>query len=260
MSKDILQQIWWKKFLSSILNRAKVYLSTFINLLFPSKCLSCKKRESNFLCEDCLKKIEFISTPYCKICGKKAEGIVVENYICGECRTTKNYFEYARAAAEYRDILKEAIHFFKYRKKENLKFPLSKLLLEYLEICDVKEEILNCDLIIPVPLHKKRLKERRFNQAHLISEILSEELKIPLISDVLIRIKPTLPQINLNKRQRIENIKGAFLVEDKEKVKNKKILLIDDVFTTGSTVRECAKMLKKAGAEKVTVLTLARGR
>jgi ComF family protein len=242
--------------LSNIVNK---YFFSLLNLIFPSRCIGCKKREENLLCEDCIRKIDFLTPPYCKICGKKAKGIVLENSICGECRTVNNYFEYARAAGEYRDLLKKAIHFFKYRKKDRLKIPLGKILVEYLKNCDIKEYFYECDLIIPVPLHPKRLKERSFNQAQLLAEILGEELKIPVISDNLIRVKETSSQINLNKKEREENVRGAFSLKEKENIKGKNILLIDDVYTTGSTVRECAKILKKFGAKKINVLTLAKG-
>lgn len=245
--------------MNSIPNKITSFLSTLIDLIFPARCVICKKRDNDLLCEECIKKINFISPPYCQRCGKKAKGVIVENSICGECRTAEPPFCYARAVGEYEGVLKSAIHYFKYKKKKQLKIPFAKIILEYLKNCDIKEIFSQIEMIIPVPLHSSRIKERGFNQSELLSVNLGENINIPVVNDVLIRIRATLSQINLNRRERIENVKGAFAVENKEKIKDKVILLIDDVYTTGSTVKECAKMLKKNGAKKVIVLTLARG-
>lgn len=148
----------------------------------------------------------------------------------------------------YSNALAEAIHLMKFSGLRRLAQPLGRLLL--------KLEMPECDGIVPVPLSKKGLRLREFNQTLLISKVISKELKIPLHMDVLFKKRDTPPQIGLNAKQRVKNLKGAF--EVRGDIKGLRLLLIDDVMTTGATARECSKELMKAGAKEVIVLTLAR--
>jgi ComF family protein len=115
------------------------------------------------------------------------------------------------------------------------------------------------DAVVPVPVHKNRLRQREFNQSALLARHLAKKLQIELILDCLVKIKDTLPQVGLRSRERNENIKRSFSVRNKDLIAGKKVLLLDDVITTGATVRECSKVLKKAGAEGIYVIALAHG-
>jgi ComF family protein len=148
----------------------------------------------------------------------------------------------------YAGVLKEAIHLLKFGGIRRLSEPLSAL-LSGLPLPAVQG-------ILPVPLHKKRLREREFNQTALIGRSLGKNLRVPLIPDSLRKERETLPQTDVTGRERVKNVKGAFRVVDT--IKGLDLLLVDDVITTGSTVRECAKVLVKAGAKSVTVVALAR--
>jgi ComF family protein len=152
----------------------------------------------------------------------------------------------------YLPPLQDAICLFKYRGKVSLAKPLGRLMIAAIPAS------LDADLVIPVPLHPTRLREREFNQSLLLADQVATHLHLPLSFTNLVRIVPSEPQSTLSRKERMKNLRRAFAVRHPEQVAQKRILLIDDVFTTGTTVNECAKVLRKAGAEAVFVLTLAR--
>ncbi len=235
----------------------KKLFKVYLDLIFPPFCVGCKDKDINFLCEKCYEKINFIKDNFCAKCGGVAEGKIISGTICGKCRTEKKYWTISRSVARYSEVLKDIIHKFKYNKKKYLAKPLSNLMIDYIRnnsSIDPK----NIDIIIPVPLHKKRLRERGFNQSELLGRCLSEDFKIELATNVLFRTKNTVPQFNLSPFQRAENVKGAFTVKNDEIIKNKNVLLIDDIYTTGSTLREASKSLKKTKMKNIYCLTLAR--
>jgi ComF family protein len=214
-------------------------------------------------CPDCLKDFVAISSPICECCGMMFKGHADDHHLCGECLVQPKEFRMARAAMVYDDQLMAVIHRFKYTGKTRLAGPLGRLILwAYLRHWH-NEKI---DLMLPVPLHPKKMRRRGFNQSYLLIDswksspqpVVDELSRIPVITDVLVRNKATLPQTGLGRRQRLQNIKGAFKVRIPEIVYGKKVLLVDDVYTTGATVNECARMLLKAGARIVDVLTVAR--
>lgn len=213
-----------------------------LNFLFPQKCLGCEK-ENEALCRECLAKIDMPSLP--------REGDIF-------------------SAADYGDeIAKKAIWMLKYRGAKNLAEPLAELLntrcltkLPARRSLDAGGEIKSTSdwLIVPIPLSKNRLKERGYNQAELIAGYLAEKIKIPFCADALIKIKNTPTQVSIkNKKERLKNLNGAFAIKNPELVERKNIILIDDVSTTGATLREAKKVLKLAGAKKVIALVVARG-
>jgi ComF family protein len=186
-----------------------------------------------------------------------------QNHLCGDCITQPKKFRIARAAVTYDRQLMSVVHRFKYAAKIQLAKPLGGLMLNvYMRYWD-REKV---DLILPVPLHTQKFRKRGFNQSYVlirswksISVPLGVEVSdIPVNTDVLIRNRATVSQTGLGRQERLKNIKGAFSVRIPEKVIAKKVLLADDVYTTGATVNECARVLLKAGAELVDVLTLAR--
>ena len=156
----------------------------------------------------------------------------------------------------YEGVVRDAIRRFKFMKRKGLSEPLGILLVKYLSQSPTLE-MEEIDVVIPVPLHQKRQRERGFNQAHLLAEVISRYYDKPVLP-ALERVKNTQAQFDLDRKDRFVNIRDAFRVADNKAVYNKQVLLFDDIYTTGSTIAECAKVLKIAGAKRVEVLTLSR--
>ena len=231
--------------------------SGFISLFFPEKCPFCRTlvtssgEEKTGLCRDCVEAVEWITTPYCSRCGKPfPKGATA--HLCSDCLQEKHAFDQGRAAVFYEGLMAEAIQRFKYRGDIKLTAPLSRLW----EKMDLED--LSFEAIIPVPLHPARLRKRGFNQALLLGKILGRTTNKRVIPRALRRIRNTIPQVQLGHSERERNVRGAFAVSRQQEIKDKNLLLVDDVFTTGATVNECARVLKKSGARQVSVLTLAR--
>lgn len=162
---------------------------------------------------------------------------------------------FIHAVGIYENELKKAVTRFKYGKKIHLSKPLGSLMNKYAKnMVDMK----SIDIIIPVPLHTKRLHERGFNQSELLSLEISRYFGVPTVTGILHRIRETLPQFDLPPKERFKNIKGSFMVGNHDYIKDKRIMLVDDIYTTGSTISECTRVLKEAQAAKVHVLTLSR--
>lgn len=218
---------------------------------------------SPYLCSACLARYAPVESPICVRCGimfKSREG---DDHFCGDCIKEPKEFKIARAPGIYDRTLKKAIHCFKYRGKIQMARPFGMLLFAaFIRFWDIK----NIDLIVPVPLHLKRLKARGFNQAYLLVKNWKklaassgmEASDITVDRNVLVRSRWTEPQTGLGRKKRMKNIKNAFKVNDCSRIAGGRILLIDDVLTTGATVNECAKTLISDGAKRVDVLTLAR--
>ena len=218
---------------------------------------------ASFLCPVCSAAFLPVNSPYCSVCGNMFKSREGKNHVCGDCLTSPKMFRKARAAGIYDLAFKSVIHCFKYRGKTQLARPLGTLLFNaFVESWD-KNSI---DIILPVPLHIKKLRKRGFNQAYLLvkdwtntaDDLDDEQPCIDMDRHVLVRSRWTKPQTGLGRKKRIANIKNAFCVTNIPKVRGKKILIVDDVYTTGTTVNECAKTLMDSGAVHVDVLTLAR--
>ncbi|MBI5893147.1 MAG: ComF family protein [Deltaproteobacteria bacterium] len=229
----------------------KSILQSALNIIIPPACHICGGAADNYICANCKQGINFILGAVCTICGLPFVSKESSPHMCGECIKKKPKFAMARSIAEYNGVLLEAIHKFKYNAKTSLAKPLGLLMAERLPLN-------NYNVIVPVPLHKRRLKERGFNQSLLLAREISKKHNTPIDYLNLKRIRFTEPQINLKGEERLKNVRGSFAVEDARVFKNKNILLVDDVYTTGATVMECSKVLKKSGAKDIFVLTLAR--
>lgn len=238
-------------------------IKNIFDFILPRECVVCfshlRDSKRDFICNDCLNKIEAVQYPYCKVCGRpfisKETLEYSPEHLCFKCREKRFYFNSARAAGVYSGILKELIHIYKFQKKRALGKLLSEIMITNL---NNRFEKIDFDTIIPVPLHKKRLRERGFDQSLLLGINIGKQLEIPILTDNLIRYRDTKPQLELKVNERFKNVRDAFKVIGKEKIKDKNILLIDDVFTTGATVNECSRILKKEGARKVDVFVLSR--
>jgi ComF family protein len=236
----------------------KQFFTNLADILFPSKCITCDAvlNDKNLrFCDYCFAKINFIKSPLCNCCGLPYFGNNESDHLCGNCINTKAHFFSARAAGQYDGVLLNAIHQFKYKEKTAIGKTLGKLMAEYeYSSLNIKEY----SLIIPVPLHLNRLRERGFNQSAMLAKVLAKKFSIPLDVTSLKRYIYTEPQISLGKKEREANVKGVFEVTNKKMVKGQKIIIVDDVYTTGNTVKECARVLMKNKAKQVAVLTLAR--
>lgn len=236
------------------------FLKPLFELFFPSVCHLCKEFIPDagevLLCPECLAKAPPLRSPKCSCCGQAFETPAGTDHLCSACITDPPPFAAARAALLFEGSSRELIHQFKYSKKAMLRKPLGLLSAGYL---DGFAGEFGAALIVPVPLHVKRLRQRGFNQAILLGEIFSQKWGVPLSRNNLQRIRWTEPQVNLGARERAANVKGAFAVARPDEISGKKIFLLDDVYTTGSTAKECCRVLLKAGAADLAVLTIARG-
>ena len=206
-----------------------------------------------------MEKIPFIKGTRCAKCGIPLKISYplkdIPYFLCGNCRIAPPLFDRALSVCLYHGIVKDIISAYKYQNKPSLGYDLVSMILNSL-----KEGIIELSpgLIIPVPLHRKRLKERGYDQASLLAFGIGRQLNIPVSFENLIRTRYTIPQVNLSGYERTKNVRGAFSIRDNEELKDKVILLIDDVLTTGATIKECVKLMRGASADKIHVLTFAR--
>ena len=228
-------------------------------ILFPSFCELCSSLlelpEERIICRSCWESMIPYSLSYCLCCGHFFEGSI-EPHLCQECTAARPPFTCHRSYGRYRGKLKDAILLYKYRCFQVLGGNFARLILRTLG----KEENIwwKADVIIPVPLHPKRKKMRGFNQAKVIAEELARLRGIKLEEGVLAKVKNVPPQTLLEMDEREENVSGAFRVVDEDRIRGKTIILVDDVYTTGSTVKECSSVLRKAGAKEIRAITVAQ--
>jgi ComF family protein len=215
-------------------------------------------REERYWCWECLRNIVmFDAKGLCSLCGYPSEGAVEHTFVCSACREHKPAFDRARTAADFRGTLQEQIHAFKYNHALWMKHDLCDLLQGAVE---AHFSVTAIDVVIPVPLYSTRRRERSYNQAGLLAEELARRIDRRCDETSLVRIRKTETQTHFNAVKRRENMSGAFDVVRPEWVRQRCVLLVDDVMTTGATLHECAKALKQAGARTVWALTVARRR
>lgn len=238
------------------------WVMAFLDLLFPPLCSLCQRRlderRRDPLCGDCWDHLERLSPPFCVICGLpfgSFEAHGEASHRCEACRRRCPPFAYARSVALYGDTVREALHALKFRGKQLLSRPLGDLLAEE-GARVVPVTVVDC--LIPVPLHPAREAERGFNQSALLARRLGRRWRTPVVEGALRRTVPTRSQTELSGDERRRNISGAFTLRRPKAVSDRHVLLIDDIFTTGATVSECARVLTAGGAATVGVLTVAR--
>ncbi len=229
-----------------------------LSLFFPPHCASCgaETERGRHVCEGCAGKTRRIEPPFCQRCSEPFDGAIDGEFQCANCGDRELHFDCAVAPYLSRGVVREFIHRFKYDHERFLRQPLAAWLADALS--DPRLAGHPIDAIVPVPLHPTRFRERGFNQAMLLAELLSERAAVPLL-DALQRTRYTTTQTRLDRQERMENLRNAFRVRHSAAVQNRHLLLVDDVFTTGSTVDECARVLRLAGASSVRVATVARG-
>jgi len=235
-------------------------LETALGFFYPETCALCGDEradaKSGYVGAKCWQQVRFIRPPFCERCGLPFDGDLTTTFECTNCREMELHFSSARSAVIAKTAVLEVIHRFKYQRQLWFEAFLADLLLrEALPVLRGQK----WDFIAPVPLHPVRHREREFNQAELLARHLSSGAKIPLNIKLLRRVSPTMTQTLLTREQRAKNMRGAFAVRRGVKLNGEKIILVDDVFTTGATTSACAKALKAAGAGDVCVWTVARG-
>lgn len=227
---------------------------TLLRILFPESCPVCKSPSRDHttapICSPCWQAIEPYHGPICDICGKPLASEVSRT--CSDCLKSTPPFTWARSFGIYEGTLKESLHHLKYYGIRRLAKPLSEMILTI--------RLPHIDAIIPVPLHSKKLRKKEFNHSALLARYLSDNTGIPLVLNSLVKIRDTAPQVGLSARQRRSNLKNSFRIINKNSIEGKEIVLVDDVFTTGTTARECSLLLLKAGAKNIYVLLLAHSR
>ncbi len=230
------------------------------SLLFPGSqsCLVCHRGEESGLCLPCSETLRFMSgEPHCNYCGRFAAEPQQGEGLCPECRFPRWYFQRCRAFAPYEGILKEALHLLKYQGARNLAEPLGVMMGRNVLRHQVYFE---ADYLVPVPLTEEVFLHRGFNQSQLLANFISQELATPILP-VLAKTRCTPAQSTLSRAGRIKNVQGVFAaVENVQRLKNRTVILVDDILTTGSTLNEASRILKGAGAERVLGLVAAAGR
>jgi ComF family protein len=246
----------------------RVGLTALVDLLLPPFCAVCdaalQDGRRDPLCGACWRKIERVTPPLCAVCGLPLGRYRTSpppavgpppTARCGPCRARPPAFAYARSAATYDEVVREALHAFKYRGQRALAAPLGDLIAETgLEALPVAAP----DLLIPVPLFPGRERTRGFNQAALLARRVGRAWGLPVHRDVLVRAIDTRAQTELTGRERRQNVRGAFRVRRPDTVAGRHVIVVDDILTTGSTAGACALALRRAGAATVGVLTVAR--
>ncbi len=207
-----------------------------------------------FICDSCVKRLHPVEEPLCKKCGKPLDREEAE--YCEDCGKGKHLFARGRAAFVYDALMRESISRFKYRNRREYGDFYVK---EILERCGDALRAWEADALIPIPLHRGRRRKRGFNQAELLARGLSRELGIPVNTRLLVRVKKTRPQKELSRQERSSNLKNAFQAAQND-VRLKKVILVDDIYTTGSTIDAAAKVLLQQGVEKVYFLSICIGR
>lgn len=235
-------------------------IKSALNILWPLYCQACKEKlnldSKVHLCEDCFAKIKFNKLPFCKKCGRSLEANNSYSDYCRNCQKNEFNFERSYSACLYEGILKELLHEFKYNKNMQAGNILSAILLKFFEENFPEEKF---DFIVPIPLFAAKEREREFNQAEILARPISKKFLITLSKGVLVKLRPTPSQTTLTKEKRFLSQKGVFKVRRPEVFYKKKLLVIDDIMTTGATMNEAAFTLKKNGASEVYGLTLIRG-
>ena len=244
-----------------------------LDVIYPRACRVCDQALAadspgasleEWLCPSCHGELQRLEPPFCKVCGEAYDGAITGEFRCSNCADRKFAFEFAVAGFRAEGAVRELIHQFKYGRDLSLRAVLGLLLRQALEDPRLESEELAEWVLVPVPLHRTKEADRGFNQSRELCQQLARHTGIPTV-DCLARVRDTGSQASLHRNERLKNLKKAFamrrsLFRKSPDVKGAKVLLVDDVLTTGSTTHECARVLKRdGGVEKVVVITVARG-
>lgn len=227
------------------------------SLFYPATCAVCggAVERTDYLCAACARKVQRITAPFCAVCSEPFSGAIDQTFTCLNCAQRKLWFDTAVSACRSRGVVRFVMLQFKYNRQLHLRHLIRAWLLEALQ--DERLRGRTFSVIVPVPLHPARRRERGFNQAEVLARILSEHMKVP-VQPALKRVRYTTTQTALERVDRIENLRDAFRLRRNAAVRDCAVLLVDDILTTGSTLSECARVLRQAGARSVHAVTAAR--
>lgn len=238
----------------------KDWMDAGLSFLYPPFCQICDTQRASskegYICPECWTDVRFIQPPFCERCGLPYSGEITTTFECTNCREMDLHFSSARSAVVARGVVLDVIHRYKYMRALWFEPFLADLLIRQAQSVLKKQ---NWDWIVPVPLHCLKQREREFNQAERLAYQLSQATGIPVNADLLERTEFTRTQTQLTRPQRMDNVRSAFRLRKTQRLKGERIVLLDDVLTTGATTSACAKVLQKAGAGEICVWTVARG-
>lgn len=235
----------------------------FLNIIYPMTCENCGReiRESKgySICEECINKIEKIIPPYCFRCGKPLSSMVhfEEEAICADCLNSKRSFSFVRSVTLYQGAIRKCIHLLKYKKQVKLIQPLGGLLIDFIKN-DLFMKQNSFDLVVPVPLSRKQISQRGFNQSSLLAKQVADYYSIQFSDQLLLKKYNNKSQVGLSRKDRKKNVQNVYSLNKELGIKFGNILLFDDIYTTGSTIEACCSQLKKSMAKEIFVLTLSR--
>jgi len=236
------------------------WLNAALSFVYPETCQLCGNSratlDESYICDVCRNDIHYITPPFCERCGLSFEGAITTIFECSNCRDHKLHFSYARAVVVFRDGMLDLIHKYKYNRALWFEPFLAGLLVNAAKPHLSSDE---WQYIVPVPLYPAKLREREFNQAERLANHLSAATQIPIHNRLLRRVLPTRTQTLLTREERIANVRKAFAIRPGVSLNGERLVLIDDVLTTGATTSACARVLLAAGASAVCVWTVARG-
>ncbi len=243
-----------------LLTEAKNWLESGLSFFYPDNCQLCSAARATardgYVCARCWQGVRFVRPPFCDRCGLPYEGAITSEFECSNCREMELHFQTARAAVVANELVLTVIHRYKYQCALWFEPFLADLLCREAAPVLRRDE---WDFIVPVPLHPLKKREREFNQAERLGAQLSARTGIPLNSKLLRRVNPTQTQTLLTRTERAANMRGAFAAQSGHSAKGARVIVLDDVLTTGATTSACAKVLHSMGAAKVCVWTVARG-
>ena len=244
----------------SVTSPARSWADALLGFFYPEACQICHTARATpaegYVCAACWQGVRFIKPPFCDRCGLPFEGAITNAFECSNCREMDLHFSSARSAVVAGGVVLEAIHRYKYQKALWFEPFLADLFLRE-ALPTLREPA--WDSVVPVPLYPAKERAREFNQAARLARHLAAALKIPLNKSALRRVLPTSTQTRLTREQRATNVRRAFALRPGRKLDRQRVILVDDVFTTGATTSACAKVLLDGGAAEVCVWTVARG-
>lgn len=242
------------------MNTLTTWLGRAVDLVYPRNCQFCEialdETERGVICGLCLGKVKFIAPPRCERCSLPFTGALPDRFECGYCRDKEFAFDRAVCACRNEDLVLDAIHRFKYGQQ----MYFARHLTDWLTGMTRRQvDWSQVDAIVPVPLHPRKKRHRGFNQAEVLADALGQAFHVRVQRRALRRVKDTVTQTALDADGRARNLRDAFAAGRGAALAGQRLVLVDDVFTTGATLDACAKVLRAAGAERITVATVARG-
>ena len=246
--------------LGAVTGFVKGWVNAGLGLVYPEVCQLCGAARAtpseSYICGECRAKVRFIEPPFCERCGRPFQGDIHTAFECANCREMQWHFHSARSAVAAKDAVLEVIHRYKYNRALWFEPFLADLLIRAATPVLAERKP---DVIVPVPLYPTKEREREFNQAERMARRLAAALKLPMNKRLVRRVVPTRTQTQLSRPERLENVRNAFAMRRGRRLNGERVLLVDDVFTTGATTSACAGALLAAGAAEVCVWTVARG-